>query len=86
MNMAGSSKIESECMAVHLYPCSYRCDCGQECHFTEGTVREMERKSQGRRQLLADSGRAEHRIEFDCGRAVAVICPRLGRCAIGATG
>ena len=69
-------------MAVHIYPSSYRCDCGHESHFTEGTVREMRRKSQHKRQLLADSERDEHMIEFERGQAVAVICPRLGRRAI----
>jgi hypothetical protein len=71
-------------MAVHLYPSSYRCDCGHESHFTESTVREMERKSQGKRQLLVDSVGDEHSIEFDCGRAVSVICPQLGRRTIDA--
>ena len=72
-------------MAVHLYPSSYRCDCGHESHFSEGTVREMERKSQGKPQLLGDSTGDEHSIEFDCGRAVSVICPQLGRRTIDAT-
>jgi len=67
-------------MAVHLYPSSYRCDCGHESHFAEGTVREMERKSQGMRQLLVDSERDEHMIVFDCGRAVR---KRAVRSAIG---
>jgi len=71
-------------MAVHLYPSSYRCDCGHESHFTEGTVREMRQKSQRKRQLLEDSEADQHLIEFEHGQAVAVICPRLGRRAIGA--
>ena len=48
-------------------------------------MREMERKSQGERQLLGDSAGDEHSIEFDCGRAVSVICPQLGRRTIDAT-
>jgi len=72
-------------VAVHLYPSSYRCDCGHESHFTEGTVREMRQKSQRRRQLLIDSETNEHMIEFESGEAVAVICPRLGRRAINDT-
>ena len=72
-------------MAVHLYPSSYRCDCGHESHFSEGTVREMERKSQGKRQLLMDSIDDKHSIGHDCGRAVAVIHPQPGQRTIGAT-
>ena len=49
----------------------------------EGTVREMQQKSRRKRQLLVDSESDEHMIEFDRGQAVAVICPRLGRRAIG---
>ena len=51
-------------MAVYLYPSSYRCNCGHVSHFAEGTVREMERKSQKRRQLLEDSAGDAHSIEF----------------------
>jgi hypothetical protein len=73
-------------MALLLYPSSYRCDCGHESHFCEGTARELERKSRRKTQLLGDSERPEHDIEFEGGRAVAVICPELGRCPItGAT-
>lgn len=69
-------------MAVHLYPSSYLCDCGHASHFTERTVREMRRMSQRKRQLLADSEKDEHVIEFEGGQAMAVICPRLGRLPI----
>ena len=72
-------------MAVHLFPSSYRCDCGHESHFTEGTVREMQQMSKRKRQLLGDSAKDEHTIEFDVGRAVAVICPQFGRRTITAT-
>ena len=71
-------------MAVHLYPSFYRCDCGHESHFSEGTVHEMRQKSQRKRQILGDSERGEHMIEFEHGRAVAMICPRLGRLTIQA--
>jgi hypothetical protein len=69
-------------MALYLHPSSYRCDCGHESHFTEGTVREMQQKSRRKRQLLVDSESDEHMIEFESCQAVAVICPRLGRRAI----
>lgn len=32
-----------------------------------------------RKQHLADSAEDEHTIEFAGGKAVAVLCPRLGR-------
>lgn len=48
-------------------------------------MREMERKSKRKRQLLVDSVGEEHLIEFDCGRAVSVICPHLGRRTIETT-
>lgn len=66
-------------MAELLFPSSYRCDCGHESHFSEGTVRELARMSLRKRQYLADSEPDEHGIEFSRGRAVAVICPHLGR-------
>jgi hypothetical protein len=72
-------------MAVHIFPSSYRCDCGHESHFSERTVREMRLMSQRRRQLLTDSEIDKHSIEFEGGQAVAVICPRLGRLIINAT-
>jgi hypothetical protein len=60
-------------MALHLYPSSYRCDCGHESHFSEGTIREMQRASQRKRQLLGDSERDEHTIEFYDG----LVCQKL---------
>ena len=69
-------------MALYLFPSSYRCDCGNESHFSESTVRELERLSRQKKQILGDSGRPEHDIEFKGGRAVAVLCPNLGRCLI----
>jgi len=72
-------------MAVVIYPSSFRCDCGHESHFCEGTVRELETISRRKRQLLGDSCSPEHDIEFEGGRAVAVLCPELGRCLISKT-
>ena len=71
-------------MAIHLFPSSFRCDCGHESHFSERTVREMRKESQRRRQLLGDSEKDEQMIEFERGQAVAVICPRLGSRTIAA--
>ena len=71
-------------MADYLFPSSYRCDCGHESHFFERTVQEMRTESERRARPihLADSEEDEHEIEFHRGTAVAVICPKLGRCEI----
>ena len=66
-------------MAVHLFPSSYRCDCGHESDFFENTIKEISAMSRKRKQHLADSTEDEHTIEFSGGEAVAVLCPRLGR-------
>jgi hypothetical protein len=67
-----------------LIPSSFECDCGHRSHFFESTVNEMEAGSRRGRKLihLWDSEAEEHAIEFRNGRAVAVICPRLGRLEI----
>ena len=72
-------------MATHIFPSSYRCDCGHESHFCENTVREMEEMSSRnnrRSYCLSDSEREEHDIVFSAGHAVSVDCPRLGKCPI----
>ncbi len=68
-------------MARRLIPSSFECDCGHQSHFCEGTVRDMEADSRRRRKRmhLLDSEAGEHAIEFEEGRATAVICPKLGR-------
>ena len=54
---------------------------GVSDNFFENTVREMEAASHRRRKpmRLLDSEAEEHAIEFEHGRATAVICPKLGR-------
>ena len=72
-------------MATHIFPSSYRCDCGHESHFCENTVREMVEMSLRRNRrshFLCDSERDEHQIVFTDGHSVSVICPRLGKCPI----
>ena len=71
-------------MARHLIPSSFECDCGHRSHFGVSTVGEMEADSRRRRKpmLLLDSEPEEHAVEFEKGRATAVICPKLGRCEI----
>ena len=65
----------------YLVPSSFECDCGHRSHFFEGTVNEMVACSRRSRKpiQLWDSEAEEHAIEFRNGRAVAVICPKLGR-------
>lgn len=62
---------------------SFTCDCGHRSLFFIGTVSEMERQSRRRKQILGDSEPDEHEIEFDSGKAVAMICPKLGRLKLG---
>jgi hypothetical protein len=70
-------------MATHLYPSSYRCDCGHELNFFENTIREMSEISRKRsKPQTIGEGDDRHCVEFKRGNAVAVICPKLGRCAI----
>jgi hypothetical protein len=68
-------------MAEHLSPSSFRCDCGHQSDFFENTISEMKALSRKRKkpQQLLDSCAREHAIEFVNGKAVAVICPELGR-------
>lgn len=65
-----------------LIPSSFECDCGHQSHFFERTISEVEADSRRGRKLarLLDSESDEHAIEFRNGRAIAVICPKLGRC------
>ena len=71
-------------MALELIPSSFRCDCGHESDFCEGTVRGMkdDSKKQRKPMQLIDSEDDKHLIEFAKGKATAVICPINGRCKI----
>ena len=71
-------------MALRHIPSSFECDCGHMSHFFENTVREAERLSERRHKpvLLSDSEPEEHTVEFQKGKAVAVLCPERGRCAV----
>lgn len=68
-------------MAAFLFPSSYRCDCGHQVDFFENTVREMSELS-SKRSKPQTIGDGSHGVEFKRGKAVAVICPKLGRCPI----
>jgi hypothetical protein len=69
-------------MATFLFPSSFKCDCGHQSDFFENTIREMQELSSRRSkpQTLGDD--AKHGIVFLRGNAVAVICPKKGRCEI----
>lgn len=70
-------------MAIKLFPSSFKCDCGHESNFFENTVREMEKMSEKKRVRLGDGdGNEEHAIIFYKGKAVEIICPKLGDCKI----
>ena len=65
-------------MPKEIYPSSYVCDCGQESHHFENTIRELKEDSYRRRQtLIADDGK--HKIIFKDGRMLAMYCPIAGR-------
>jgi hypothetical protein len=69
-------------MAIHLIPSSYRCDCGHVVHLSERVVREMREEARRKPSRISDSEKVPHVVEFTKDGAVAVICPRLGRCEI----
>jgi len=75
-------------MPQEIGPSSYLCDCGRRMDFFESTIREMKQDSLRRRSLLADGfGSEEHRIVFDGGVMVGIICPmsRQGTKKAGST-
>ncbi len=69
-------------MATFLFPSSYRCDCGHQVDFCENTVREMQKLSAKRPKPQTIGDGSDHGVEFHRGDAVAVLCPKRGRCPI----
>lgn len=69
-------------MAKELFPSSFECNCGNESHFCENTVRDMKRMSKKKRVRLGDD--YKHTIVFHKEKAVEIICPKLGSCKISA--
>ncbi len=69
-------------MAIFLFPSSYRCDCGHQVDFFENTVREMSELSRKRSKPQTIGDGSDHGVEFRRGNAVALVCPKLGRCPI----
>jgi len=39
-------------MATELYPSSFRCDCGEELHFSERAIKEMRKMSKKKQVRL----------------------------------
>lgn len=66
-------------MATELSPSSFRCDCGEELDFSEGTIRDMKKTSRNKQVHLEEG---KHTIIFHKGEAKEIICPKLKKCAI----
>ncbi|GAB6910158.1 hypothetical protein JCM12296A_60150 [Desulfosarcina cetonica] len=66
-------------MATGLFPSSFKCDCGEELDFSEGTIREMKKMSKNKHARL---GEGKHTIIFHEGEAKEILCPKLKKCAI----
>ncbi|BBO91006.1 hypothetical protein [Desulfosarcina ovata] len=66
-------------MATELFPSSFRCDCGEELDFSEGTIHEMKKMSKNKHVRL---GEGKHTIIFHKGEAKEILCPKLKKCAI----
>ena len=69
-------------MATEIFPSSFRCNCGHESDFFENTVTEMEKMSKKERVYLGDGEDNEHTVVFYKGKAIEILCPELGTCAI----
>ena len=67
-------------MAKEVFPSSFQCECGNDSHFSENTVRDMKRMSKNKRVRLGDDN--NHTIVFYEEKAVEIICPKLGNCTI----
>jgi hypothetical protein len=66
-------------MPEELFPSSYRCDCGHESHFSEGTVREAKKMSRRKEIRLGDAAPDEHVIMFHGGEMIEIRCPHQQR-------
>lgn len=50
-------------MPEEIFPSSYRCDCGHEFHFSEGTVREAKKMSRRKEIRLGDAAKIHRQAE-----------------------
>ncbi len=64
-------------MATEWLPSSFICDCGFEAHFFENTINEMKRMSLKKKVSI---GEGKHGIVFHKGKAIEMICPKMGTC------
>lgn len=69
-------------MAIEVFPSSFYCDCGHKSYFFENTVSEMEKMSRTKLVTLSDGQDNEHEIVFLKGKAIEIICSKLGKCKI----
>lgn len=69
-------------MAKELFSSSFKCDCGQESHFFENTIRDMKIMSKKKKVRLSDSEKNEHTIVFHKGKAIEIECSEKGKCII----
>ena len=60
-------------MPKEIFPSSYECDCGNQSHFSENTIREIKAMSHKKKVYLADD---EHTIVFYRGKMIDIICPK----------
>ncbi|HEY3242800.1 MAG TPA: helix-turn-helix domain-containing protein [Phycisphaerae bacterium] len=65
-------------MPKEIYPSSYECDCGQQLHFFENTIREMKQISFRKRAGIGE-GDDRHGVIFHKGQMVAIFCPKAGK-------
>jgi hypothetical protein len=64
-------------MPKEIFPSSFKCDCGHQSDFFEGTVNEMKRKSRSKEVRLGDGcGSDEHFIVFRGGEMGDIQCPK----------
>ena len=63
-----------------MIPSSFECECGNESHFFENTVRDVKRMSKNKRVRLSDD--YKHTIVFYEEKAIEIICPKLRNCNI----
>lgn len=69
-------------MADFIRPSSFRCDCGYAMEFVEETIQQMHDLSLKRTKPLTLRVPSGHRIEFQRGSPVAIICPQNGVCDV----
>jgi hypothetical protein len=74
-------------MTTRIFPSSFRCDCGDVSHLSEGVVRSMveQARKRGRDEGIIGNEKPEHTIWFSADGPFLVVCPELGRREITGT-